>query len=113
MEYLQYHFPKGPKWLATENYASYFEEISSQGDQIRAGTISAETAKKPIQIYSLLSDSYGDLESREILESRVMEWCKNFQKRFPEDMKVYYEDDAFCCYIIRQNPYRQFQLEEK
>lgn len=113
MEYLQYHFPKGPKWLATENYASYFEGISSQGDQIRAGTISAETAKKPIQIYSLLSDSYGDLESREILESRVMEWCKNFQKRFPEDMKVYYEDDAFCCYIIRQNPYRLFQLEEK
>lgn len=110
---MQYHFFEGPKWLASEKYQPYFGTFSSQGDDIQSGKISDATAKEPVRVYSLLSESYKDLESREVLESRAMEWCKNFQKRFPEDMKVYYEDDTFCCYIIRQNSYRLFQLEEK
>lgn len=110
---MQYHFFEGPKWLASEKYQPYFGTFSSQGDDIHSGKISAAAAEKPVRVYSLLSDSYKDLESREILESRAMEWCKDFQKRFPEDMKIYYENDLFCCYMIRQNSYRLFQLEEK
>ena len=110
---MQYHFFTGPAWLADEKYQPFFGVFSSQGNQINAGKVSTQAAKEPIQIYTLLSDTYAKLDSRIIVESRLYEWCKKFQEKFPEEMKIYYENDRFCCYKITQNPYRLFQLEEK
>lgn len=113
IEFMQYHFFTGPAWLADEKYQPFFGVFSSQGNQINAGKVSTQAAKEPIQIYTLLSDTYAKLDSRIIVESRLYEWCKKFQEKFPEEMKIYYENDRFCCYKITQNPYRLFQLEEK
>ena len=62
--------------------------------------------------FSKLSQIYSNLDSRTILESKAYEWCRKFESSYPQEMKVYYEDENFCCYIIRQNTYRLYQLEE-
>lgn len=43
--------------------------------------------------------------NRIIVNSRMYYWAKEYQKRFPNELKVYYEDDDFICYYIEQNEY--------
>ena len=43
--------------------------------------------------------------NRIITNSRLYYWAQEYQKRFPNEMKVYYEDDDFICYCIEQNEY--------
>lgn len=43
--------------------------------------------------------------SRIVVNSRMYYWAQEYQKRFPNEMKVYYEDDSFVCYVIEQNEY--------
>lgn len=43
--------------------------------------------------------------NRIVVNSRMYYWAKEYQKRFPNEMKVYYEDDDFICYCIEQNEY--------
>lgn len=43
--------------------------------------------------------------NRIILNSRMYYWAQEYQKRFPNEMKVYYEDEDFICYYIEQNEY--------
>lgn len=43
--------------------------------------------------------------NRIIVNSRMYYWAQEYMKRFPNEMKVYYEDDEFICYYIEQNEY--------
>lgn len=43
--------------------------------------------------------------NRIIVNSRMYYWAQEYMKRFPNEMKVYYEDDDFICYYIEQNEY--------
>lgn len=43
--------------------------------------------------------------NRIILNSRMYYWALEYQKRFPNEMKVYYEDEDFICFYIEQNEY--------
>ena len=58
------------------------------------------------------SQTYSDLTNRTILESKLYRWCEQFKQEFPNDMRVYYEDKDFVCYVVKQNTYRLFNLEE-
>lgn len=49
-------------------------------------------------------------EKRWIMMSRFYYWAKQFQKMFPNELKVYYETDNFVCYYIEQNPYRVYNF---
>lgn len=42
---------------------------------------------------------------RIIVNSRMYYWAQEYQRRFPNEMKVYYEDDEFICYMMEQNEY--------
>lgn len=42
---------------------------------------------------------------RIVTNSRMYYWAQEYQKRFPNEMKVFYEDDEFVCYFIEQNEY--------
>ncbi len=109
IQYAQNHFFTGPDWLAEENtlyYTTYF----SEGNSINASEISREQAEKEMMTFSKLSQTYSNLDSRTILESKAYEWCRKFEASYPQEMKVYYEDENFCCYIIRQNTYRLYQF---
>ena len=112
IQYAQSHFFIGPDWLAEEKYTSYYTTYYSEGNSINASEISREQAEKEMMTFSKLSQTYSNLDSRTILESKAYEWCRKFEASYPQEMKVYYEDENFCCYIIRQNTYRLYQLEE-
>ena len=49
-------------------------------------------------------------KNRWILMSRMYYWAQAFQKLYENEMKVYYESDAFICYQVKQNPYRLFDF---
>lgn len=113
IEYAQSHFQEGPDWLALNKYTAYYNDRYSAGRQINASHISTVEAEKQITLFSRISDSYFDLENRTIIESKVDQWFQKFSKIYPEDTEVYYEDADFCCYAIRQDTNRLYQLEVK
>lgn len=49
-------------------------------------------------------------EGRWIVMSRMYYWAQAFRERYPNEMKVYYEDDKFICYKIEQNMYHQYNF---
>ncbi|MFA9462733.1 MAG: amino acid ABC transporter permease [Velocimicrobium sp.] len=44
-------------------------------------------------------------ENRWVVMSRMYYWAKVYQKMYSNEMKVYYEDDTFICYVMKQNDY--------
>lgn len=112
IQYAQSHFFTGPDWLAWEKYTDYYHDYFSEGDSINASEISKEKANEAIMMFYMSSQSYSNLESRTILQSKMYRWCQRFWQRYENEMCVYYEDDDFVCYLIEQNPYNLFRLEE-
>lgn len=111
IRYAQSHFQTGPAWLAEEKYTQYYSANYSEGSAVSASEISETAAAEPLRIYAKLSQNYSNLESRTILESKAYLWFEHFSELYPQETAVYYEDDDFVCYLIRQNVYRLFQLE--
>lgn len=112
IQYAQSHFYTGPEWLAQEKYTQYYTTYFSEGDDINQSAISSVYAQQELEYFARPSQTYSDLTSRTILESKLNQWCEQFGKSFPNDTSVYYEDDDFICYVVRQNTYRLFNLEE-
>lgn len=113
--YAQYHFFSGPRWLAQEKYTKYYEASSavlSVGDEIKHGEISEEFVGESLAIMSKASDAYSIIGNRNILESEMYYWCQEFKTRFPNEIKDYYEDENFICYIVKQNPEHLYNLGE-
>lgn len=46
--------------------------------------------------------------NRYILESKLFYWAKAFEKEYPREFQVFYEDDSFICYRIIQNEYHLY-----
>lgn len=91
----------GPSWLAIDKH---------KNDTLDILEISQEAAQKDIIRYSNDFESYTDIESRTILESKAYEWCQRFSELYPYEMNVYYEDDDFVCYYFRQEPNAPYNL---
>lgn len=111
--YAQYHFFSGPKWLALDKYPEYYKysaAILSVGDEIKHGKISDKAVGESLTGMAKASDAYSLIENREILESDIYNWCQEFKDRLPNDIKVYYEDNDFICYIVKQNPEHLYDL---
>lgn len=49
-------------------------------------------------------------EERWIVMSRMYYWAQAFMELYPNEMKVYYEDNKFICYKIEQNMYHQYDF---
>ena len=113
IQYAQYHFFSGPRWLAQEKYIPYYKysnAILSEGDQIKHGRISRRFLNEPLAIMGKASDAYSNITNRKILESEIYYWCQNFETIYPNEIKVYYEDEDFVCYVVKQNPDHLYNL---
>lgn len=119
LQYAQAYFFQGPSWLAQEKYMDiYWDKYSkkypdtgaSQAPEITATKVSVEEAEKEIPKYWNSWFTYTKLESRTILESKAYVWCRRFLSQHPGEMEIYYEDDDFVCYHIRQNPDMPYNL---
>ena len=47
---------------------------------------------------------------RSITMSRMYYWAQRFMELYPNEMKVYFEDDNFVCYYIDQNVFRLYNF---
>lgn len=111
IKYAQYHFARGPKWLASQKYTQkHTPAYASQCPEILGGEISPEYADMPIKYGEKLSDSYSDLEGRCIIESKAMRWLERFRALYPQETQIIYEDDTFLCCCIVQNKDCLFSL---
>lgn len=70
--------------------------------------VSLAGAGKDTPIGSGISVYFG--ENRWIVMSKMYYWAQKFMKLYPNEMKVYYEDDEFVCYRLEQNMYSLFNL---
>lgn len=109
-QYGQSHFFTGPEWLACEKYADYYNSFVSQCPDVDALEISEEYAADSTQKFSVSANSYSNIYFRTVLESRMYEWCEQFRKLYPNELKTYYETDNFVCYYFEQNVQRLYQL---
>lgn len=111
--YAQYHFFSGPRWLAQDKYTKYYEystAVLSIGDGIEHSEISEEAVGESLLTTSKASDAYSVIINRTILESEMYHWCQEFKTRLPNEIKVYYEDENFICYVVKQNPAHLYNL---
>lgn len=110
LEYAQSHFFGGPKWLAWEKYPAYYDSYVSQCPDITVSEISEEKARLYSGQFPNTSRIYSNLETRTVLESKVYQWCREFERLYPGELNIYYEDDDFVCYYFKQNVLRLYQL---
>ncbi len=71
-------------------------------------TISREGAANPLSYSTGLTPYQG--EQRWITMSRMYYWAQEFQRMYPNEMKVYLETDRFVCYVVEQNAYSLFNF---
>lgn len=108
-EFLQVHFFDGPDWLAAERYSERYTSYSRWPNYV-TGEISEEAADRKIPNYANTSYAYMVLESRETLQSKLYEWCRQFKQKYPNEFKVYYEDEYVVCYYFKQNTESVYNL---
>ena len=112
IQYAQSHFFTGPDWLAEEKYTSYYTTLFQRGEQHQClGDLAGAGREGDDDVLKTLADLFQSGQPHDT-GIKAYEWCRKFEASHPQEMKVYYEDENFCCYMIRQNTYRLYQLEE-
>lgn len=109
LRHAQYHFHNGPKWLAANEYRKDYGGHSVYPDYLHT-EISAEDAEKTVYRIGSGYDSYRNSSMRTIMESNAYAWCEKFKEQYPNECKVFYEDDYLICYYWKQNPQRLYNL---
>ena len=70
--------------------------------------VSEEQAQQPLPENSGLSAYSG--VNRSVTMSRMYYWAQKFMELYPNEVKVYYENDRFVCYYLEQNVYRLYNF---
>ena len=70
--------------------------------------VSEEQAEQDLPANSGINAYNGP--DRSVTMSRMYYWAQKFQELYPNEMKVYYENDRFVCYYIEQNVYRLYNF---
>lgn len=70
--------------------------------------VSEEEAAKPLPENSGINAYNGP--ERSVTMSRMYYWAQAFQRLYPNELKVYYENERFVCYYIEQNTYRLYNF---
>ena len=70
--------------------------------------VSREEASKPLPVNSGINAYNG--ADRSVTMSRMYYWAQKFMELYPNEMKVYFENDRFVCYYIEQNEYRLYNF---
>ena len=82
------------------NYANGYNGIIPE--------VSEEEAGKPLPENSGIIAYNGP--ERAVTMSRMYYWAQAFRQLYPNEMKVYYENDRFVCYYLEQNTFRLYNL---
>lgn len=81
----------------------YWTVVGKEKDKPR--NITKEDAKTPITGKHIDYPSKYYIEERCAIMAKAYYWAEKYKEYFPNEMKVYYEDDDFICYHLKQEPY--------
>ena len=107
--YAHSHLPDGPLWLAKQEYQYTIGGDVSQSPDVLHSEISEEYANSST-VVPIAHSSYANPTMRTIINSQLYQWAERFQELYPYHLTTVYEDDAFVCYMFRQNPARLLDL---
>ena len=109
LQYGHSHYLAGPEWLALCRYQEYVP--GSMGEERLTGEIADDKADRQIVITgSKTSLGYTVLSNRETVESAAARYLRILQKQYPNNISVFYEDEDFVCYCLKQNPDRLIEF---
>lgn len=97
--------------LPTEKIFFFIEKYPIDYGEVWGGSgsrVSAREASYDLPGY-FVTDAYHG-ENRWIVMSKMYYWANAFKNKYPNEMKVYYEDDEFVCYCLQQNPFSLFNM---
>lgn len=89
----------------------FIEKIPGDYDAPYEGSgrpLSRESASKPLPFGSGIDVYKG--ENRHVVMSKLYYWALIFASMYENEISVYYEDDEFVCYEIRQSVDRPFDM---
>ncbi len=108
-------------YIPSENIFIYIEknvlpvyrivDFAKPAREEKTEKISIEAALTPLpeanEMYAnqLSTFYYDNIENRTILMSKIYYWAMEYKKFFPDEMKIYYEDDDILVYHIKQDTY--------
>lgn len=98
--YRMYKFPTPYVFFFVEKYTlqDYFNGPSY---------VSPEFARADFQYRANTQDYYYQ---RNTIQSRAYYWAEAFMDMYPNQMKVYFENDIYICYVLIQDPNSPFDL---
>ena len=111
LEGMEYWNPTKEVTIPTEKVYFYIEKKPLNYANGYAGEIPAvseEQAYQALPKNSGLSAYTGT--NRSVIMSRMYYWAQKFMELYPNELKVYYENDRFVCYYIEQNVYRLYNF---
>ena len=111
LEGMEHWNPTKEVTIPTEKVYFYIEKkplnyANGYGGEIPE--VSEEQAQQELPQNSGLSAYNGP--RRSITMSRMYYWAQKFMELYPNELKVYYENDRFVCYYIEQNVYRLYNF---
>lgn len=101
----QYHVFTGPEWLA---WSKYFQEIGNV--EIVCYDYDESLVMVPGAFLSENSGTYAHPVGRQIVQATTKDWLETFDRKYPNELKLFYEDDYFACYYFKQNVNRLYKL---
>lgn len=97
--------------IPTEKVYFYIEKKPLNYADGYGGTVpkvSEEQAEQELPENSGISAYNGP--RRSVTMSRIYYWAQKFRELYPNELKVYYENDRFVCYYIEQNVYSLYNF---
>lgn len=97
------------KFTFTTDYVFFFIEKTVLQDYNYGRTsVSLEHAARDFIYMADVQDYYFQ---RATIQSQAYYWAKAFQKIYPRNFKVYFEDDIYIVYFMEQNTYFPYDLQ--
>ncbi|MBQ7506039.1 MAG: hypothetical protein IJT05_01800, partial [Lachnospiraceae bacterium] len=99
-------------FIPTDNVFFYIEKVPLDYTVPYDGSgqkVSAAGAEKKLPAGNVKLDIYAG-EPRWVVMSHMYYWAQQFMKLFPNEMEVFYEDDEFVCYRVRQDAYALYNF---
>lgn len=87
-------------------YVFFFIEKHVLNDYIY-GNVDVDL-KYAIKNFAYLGDVQDYYYQRAVIESQAYYWARKFKKMYPDNFKVYFEDDIYVIYMMQQNVYSPY-----
>ena len=97
--------------IPTEKVYFYIEKKPLNYANGYGGTIPEVSEEQAEQALPQNSGLYAyNGPRRSVTMSRMYYWAQKFMELYPNELKVYFENDRFVCYYIEQNVYRLYNF---